>query len=186
MTRETTLDRRKLLLAAATMLTSRIDPLTTTTAELAGAVGIGEDEFTAEFDGVEAYFAAVQMQFFEGRLTHVIGRAGAMKPGMDRIREAWTCYLDYSVQHAGLFVWCRRARQRFPGMHEEMRRRNHGVLLMIQIEFSALGCAHPMECARLAVGMVMETVKMETESRARNDAMRALLWSSLELFARAC
>lgn len=185
MNRETTLDRRNLLLAAATMLTERIDPQTTTTAELAQAVGISEEEFTAEFDDVQAYFTAVQLQFFEGRLTQVIGRAGAMKPGMDRIREAWGCYLDYSVEHAALLAWCRRARQRFPAMSDEMRRRNHGVLLMIQIEFSTLGCSHPMECARLAVGMVLETVKMETEAHARNDAMRALLWSSLELFARS-
>jgi len=185
MTKETMLDRRNLLLAAATMLTDRIDPLSTTMAELAQAVGIGEDEFSAEFDGVEAYISAVQLQFFEGRLNNVIGKAGAMKPGLDRIREAWGSYLDYSVQHAGLFAWCRRARQRFPALGEEVRRRNHGVLLMIQIEFSTLGCAHPMESARLAVGMVMETLKLETEARARNDAMRRLLWASLELFARS-
>jgi hypothetical protein len=184
MTKETTLDRRNLLLAAATMLTDRIDPLTTTVGELAQAVGIGEDEFSAEFDGVEAYLSAVQLQFFEGRLNHVIAKAGAIAPGLDRIREAWTGYLDYSVQNAGLFNWCRRARQRFPALQEEVRRRNHGVLLMIQIEFRSLGCAHPMESARLAVGMVMETVKMETEVRARNDAMRGLLWAALELFAR--
>jgi hypothetical protein len=185
MTKETTLDRRRLLIAAATMLTDRIDPLTTSTAELAQAVGISEDEFSAEFDGVEAYVSAVQLQFFEGRLNHVISSAGPMQPGLDRIREAWTGYLDYSVQNAGLFLWCRRARHRFPALQEEVRRRNHGVLLMIQIEFKSLRCAHPMESARLAVGMVMETVKLETEARARNDAMRKLLWSSLELFARS-
>jgi hypothetical protein len=184
MTKETTLDRRKLLLAAATMLTDRIDPLNTTEAELAEAVGISEEEFSAEFDGVDAYLSAVQLQFFEGRLNQVIARAGAMKPGLDRIREAWAAYLDYSLQHAGLFQWCRRARQRFPAMQEEVRRRNHGVLLMIQIEFNSLHCAHPMESARLAVGMVLETVKMETEARTRNDGMRGLLWSALELFAR--
>jgi hypothetical protein len=32
--------------------------------------------------------------------------------------------------------------------------------------------------------MVLETVKVETESRAKNEAMRALLWSALEMFAR--
>jgi hypothetical protein len=88
------------------------------------------------------------------------------------------------VQHAGLFSWLRRARQRFPALHEEVRRRNHGVLLMIQMEFSALKCPHPMESARLAVGMVLETVKLETEARARNDAMRAQLWAALEVLAR--
>jgi len=184
MTTGTTLDRRGLLLAAATMLAERVDPLTVTEAELAQAVGVSLDEFSREFDGVEAYIAAVQMRFFEGRLSSVIGTAGAMRPGLDRIRAAWGSYLDYSVQHAGLFTWCRRARQRFPALQEEVRRRNHGVLLMVQIEFSSLKCSHPMESARLAVGMVMETVKMETEARARNAAMRAQLWAALELFAR--
>ncbi len=184
MTTETTLDRRGLLLAAATMLAERVDPLSLTEAELAQAVGVSLDEFSREFDGVEAYLAAVQMRFFEGRLNAVIGKAGAMKPGFDRIRAAWASYLDYSVQHAGLFAWCRRARQRFPTLREEVRRRNHGVLLMIQMEFSALKCPHPMESARLAVGMVLETVKLETEARARNDAMRAQLWAALELLAR--
>ncbi len=184
MTTEAKLDRRGLLLAAASMLAERIDPLTTTEQEVAQAVGISAEEFTEEFDGIEAYFAAVQLRFFEGRLSAVIGRAGAIKPGLDRIREAWSGYLDYSVQHAGLFIWCRRARHRFPALQEEVRRRNHGVLLMIQIEFSTLKCSHPMESARLAVGMVLETVKLETEARARNEAMRAQLWAALELFSR--
>jgi hypothetical protein len=184
MTTGTTLDRRGLLLAAATMLAERVDPLAVTETELAAAVGVSAEEFADEFDGVEGYLAAVQMRFFEGRLNNVISKAGTMLPGLDRMRAAWSSYLDYSVQHAGLFVWCRRARQRFPAMQEEVRRRNHGVLLMIQMEFSTLGCAHPMESARLAVGMVLETVKMETEMRARNDAMRAQLWAALELFAR--
>ena len=184
MTTEAKLDRRGLLLAAAGMLAERIDPLTTTAQEVAQAVGISAEEFTEEFDGIEAYFAAVQLQFFEGRLTSVISRAGAIKPGLDRIREAWSGYLDYSLQHAGLFIWCRRARHRFPALQEEVRRRNHGVLLMIQIEFSTLKCSHPMESARLAVGMVLETVKLETEARARNEAMRSQLWAALELFSR--
>lgn len=184
MTTGTTLDRRGLLLAAASMLADRIDPLTATTAALAAAVGISEEEFTAEFDGVEPYFAAVQLQFFEGRLAAVIGKAGSITPGLERIRLAWTGYLDYTVAHAAVHGWCRRARHRFPALQAEMRRRNHGVLLMIQIEFSSLGVASPMECARLAVGMVLETSKMETEARTRNEAMRALLWSALEMFAR--
>jgi hypothetical protein len=184
MTAGTTLDRRGLLLAAATMLADRIDPMTATPAAIAAAIGVAEEEFTEEFDGVEPYFAAVQIQFFEGRLASVIGKAGAMKPGLDRIRSAWTAYLDHSVAHAAVHAWCRRARHRFPALNGELRRRNHGVLLMIQIEFSSLGCAHPMECARLAVGMVLETARMETEARARNEAMRGLLWSALELFAR--
>lgn len=184
MTTEAKLDRRSLLLAAATMLADKVDPLNTTEQEIARLIGVGDDEFQAEFEGLEAYFSAVQLQFFDGRLNYVLSRAGAMKSGLDRIREAWGGYLDYSVQHAGLFVWCRRARHRFPSLQEEMRRRNHGVLLMIQIEFSTLKCSHPMESARLAVGMVLETVKVETEARARNEAMRSQLWAALELFSR--
>ena len=184
MTTETTLDRRGLLLAAATMLADRIDPLSASESELAQAIGVPVEQFTEEFDTVEAYFTAVQLQFFEGRLASVLGKAGAMKPGLDRIRAAWGSYLDYSVQHAGVFACCRRARHRFPALQSEERRRHHGVLLMIQIEFSTLGCSHPMESARLAVGMVLETVKLETETRMRNEAMRAKLWSALELFAR--
>lgn len=184
MTTEAKLDRRGLLLAAATMLADKVDPLNATEQEIARLIGVSSEEFQAEFDGLEAYFSAVQLQFFDGRLNYVLSRAGAMKPGLDRIREAWGGYLDYSVQHCGLFVWCRRARHRFPALQEEMRRRNHGVLLMIQIEFSTLKCSHPMESARLAVGMVLETVKVETEARARNEAMRSQLWAALELFSR--
>ena len=111
-------------------------------------------------------------------------KAGSIKPGLERIRLAWTGYLDYTVAHAAVHGWCRRARHRFPALQAELRRRNHGVLLMIQIEFSSLGVTNPMECARLAVGMVLETAKMEIEARAKNEAMRGLLWSALELFAR--
>ena len=184
MTAEILTDRRALLLAAAPMLAERLDPVSLTATTMAAAIGIDEDDFVAEFDGVEAYFAAVQLQFFEGRLAAVIGKAGSMMPGLDRIRSAWNTYLDYSLQHAAVHAWCRRARQRFPALLDEMRRRNHGVLLMIQIEFSSLRCPHPMERARLAVGMVLETVKVECEARSRNQAMRELLWSSLEMFAR--
>jgi len=88
MTTETTLDRRSLLLAAATMLAERLDPLGLTEEELAQAVGLSLDEFSREFDGVEAYLSAAQLQFFEGRLSSVIARAGSMHPGFDRIRTA--------------------------------------------------------------------------------------------------
>ena len=184
MTAELLTDRRGLLLAAAPMLADRFDAATVTAAAIAQAVGIAEEDFIDEFGAVESYFLALQLGFFEGRLARVIGRAGTMQPGLERIRSAWSGYLDYSVEHAAVYAWCKRARQRFPSLLEELRRRNHGVLLMIQIEFSTLRCPHPMECARLAVGMVLETVKLETESRTRNEPMRALLWSALEMFAR--
>jgi hypothetical protein len=173
-----------MILTATSALAEKVDPLTTDMAGLAKAAGVPQAEFEAEFGTLENYFAAVQQQFFEGRLASVIGLAGTMKPGMERIRSAWTSYLDYSVEHAAVFTWCRHARQRFPSLNEELRRRNHGVLLMIQIEFSTLRCANPMERARLAVGMVLETVKVETEARAKNYPMRAMLWSTLELLAR--
>jgi len=184
MTAEIHTDRRSLLLAAAPMLADRFDAASVGVMAIAQALGIAEDDFLAEFDGVEQYFAAVQLQFFEGRLAAVIGKAGAMPPGLERIRSAWSGYLDYSLAHAAVHGWCRRARQRFASLQEEPRRRNHGVLLMIQIEFSTLHCADAMERARLAVGAVLETVKVETEARAQNPAMRALLWSTLELLAR--
>lgn len=184
MTAQAPAGRRAMILTATPMLAERIDPLTTDMAALAQAAGVPQAEFEAEFGTLENYFAAVQLQFFEGRLASVIGLAGTMKPGMERIRNAWTGYLDYSVEHAAVLAWCRRARQRFPSLHEELRRRNHGVLLMIQIEFSTLRCAHPMERARLAVGMVLETAKMETEARAKNYPMRSMLWSTLELLGR--
>ena len=184
MTAELRTDRRGLLLAAAPMLADRFDGASVTAAAIAQAVGIAEEDFIAEFGGVEAYFMALQLQFFEKRLTSVLSKAGTMPPGFERIRSAWSSYLDYSVEHAAVHAWCRRARQRFPSMLEEARRRNHGALLMIQIEFSALHCANSMERARLAVGMVQETAKLETEMRARSEAMRTLLWSALEMFAR--
>jgi hypothetical protein len=184
MTAELQTDRRGLLLAAAPMLADRLDVLSVTASQIAREMGVSEEDFIDEFGGVEGYCALLQLQFFEGRLNNVLGRAGIMQPGVERIRTAWTSYLDYSVEHAAVHGWCRRARQRFPSLLEELRRRNHAVLLMIQIEFSTLRCPHAMERARLAVGMVLETVKVETESRAKNEAMRALLWSALEMFAR--
>ena len=170
--------------AATPVLAQRFDPVTVELASIAATVGVSQAEFEAEFDTLEHYFAAVQLHFFEGRLGAVIGTAGTMHSGMDRIRRAWTGYLDYSLEHAATYRWCRRARQRFPSLNEEMRRRNHGMLLMIQMEFSAVKCSHPMECARLAVGMVLETVKLETESRQKNLAMRERLFTTLEAFAR--
>lgn len=184
MTAELHTDRRALFLAAAPMLAEQFDPASVTAPAIAAALGIDEEDFIAEFDGVEAYFAALQLQFFEGRLAAVIGKAGSIPPGLERIRGAWNGYLDYSLQHAAVHAWCRRARPRFPALREEVRRRNHGVLLMIQIEFSALRCPQPMERARLAVAMVLETVRVESETRTKNNTMRELLWSSLELFAR--
>jgi hypothetical protein len=74
--------------------------------------------------------------------------------------------------------------QRFPSLNEEMRRRNHGMLLMIQMEYSTMKSSYPMECARLAVGMVLETVKLEAESRQKNQPMRDRLMATLESFAR--
>ena len=177
-------DRRRLMLAAASGLADRFDPANVGVEELAAAMNVGRQDFEDEFGSLENYFTAVQLQFFEGRLNSVIGKAGAMAPGIERIRCAWSGYLDYSVEHAAVHGWCRRARLRFPSMQEETRRRNHGVLLMIQIEFATLGRPNPMERARLAVGMVLETVRVEGEARVRNEAMRALLWSALEMLAR--
>jgi AcrR family transcriptional regulator len=184
MTSELHTDRRRLLLSAAAMLANRFEPATVGVAELAEALGIAVEDFVAEFQDVEHYFAAVQMQFFEGRLAAVIRRAGAMTPGLERIRSAWSGYLDYSLEHAAVCSWCRRARQRFPSLMDEMRRRNHGVMLMIQIEFCTLGCPDAMERARLTVGAVLETVEVETEMRRKNQAMRDLLWSALDVLSR--
>jgi AcrR family transcriptional regulator len=177
-------DRRRLMLAAAEGLAERFDPGSVGIDELAAAMNVSRQDFEDEFSTLENYFSTVQLSFFEGRLASVIGQAGAMAPGVERIRCAWTGYLDYSVAHAAVHIWCRRARQRFPALLEELRRRNHGVLLMIQIEFATLGRPHPMERARLAVGMVLETVRVEGEARVRNEPMRALLWSVLEMLAR--
>lgn len=170
--------------AATTTLAQHFDPLTVDAASIAAAVGVSQAEFEAEFDTLEHYFAGVQLHFFEGRLGAVIGAAGTMNSGMDRIRRAWTGYLDYSLEHAATHRWCRRARQRFPSLNEEMRRRNHGMLLMIQMEYSTMKSSYPMECARLAVGMVLETVKLEAESRQKNQPMRDRLMATLESFAR--
>ncbi len=184
MTVELHTDRRRLLLAAAPMLAERFDAGSVNAAEIADAVGMASGDFVAEFGDIEHYFAALQLQFFEGRLAAVIAKAGTMQPGLERIHAAWSCYLDYSLEHAAVHVWCRRARQRFPALHDEGRRRNHGVLLMIQIEFASLNRPDAMERARLAVGAVLETVKVESEMRKRNEAMRALLWSAMDLLAR--
>jgi hypothetical protein len=184
MTAEAPSSCRLRVFAATPTLAQRFDPATVDAASIAAAVGITQAEFEAAFDTLEHYFAAVQLQFFEGRLAAVISRAGTMPSGMDRIRCAWTGYLDYSLDNAATYRWCRRARQRYPILNEEMRRRNHGVLLMIQMEFSTLKASHPTECARLAVGMVLETVKAETEARHKLETMRQMLFSTLETFAR--
>ena len=64
MTAEIHTDRRSLLLAAAPMLADRFDAASVGVMAIAQALGIAEDDFLAEFDGVEQYFAAVQLQFF--------------------------------------------------------------------------------------------------------------------------
>jgi hypothetical protein len=184
MTAEAPSSCRLRTLAATPTLAQRFDPTTVDAAAIAATVGVSLAEFEATFDTLESYFNAVQLQFFEGRLAAVIASAGTMRSGMDRIRRAWSGYLDYSLEHASAYRWCRRARQRFPFLNEEMRRRNHGMLLMIQMEFSVLKCEHPMERARLAVGMVLETVKVETEARQKNQPMRELLFATIEGFAR--
>ncbi|MDR3417572.1 MAG: hypothetical protein P4L83_15455 [Nevskia sp.] len=180
MIRELRVNRRGELLAAAPVLAERFDPATVTVADLAAAGDMSVAEFVRAFGDVDQYFAAVQLQFFDRRLASVIGRAGAMKPGLPRIRTAWSAYLDYSLEHAVVFGWCRRAQEHFSSLHDELRRRNHGMLLMIQIEFSTLHLPHAGERARLAVGMALETVKIETDARARNEPMRKLLWGALE------
>ena len=58
------------------------------------------------------------------------------------------------------------------------------IFIPVFLEYLETGLVRRFPTAILAVGMVLETAKLETESRTKNEPMRALLWSALEMFAR--
>lgn len=176
--------RRQALLAAAPALARKFAPESLTAAGVAAAAGLGEADFHAEFPNVASYLEAVQLKFFEGRLARIVETATSMKPSAQQAQVALAAYLDYSLEHAAVHAWCMKARELFPELMAEWRKRSQGTLTMMIVQFRTLGWAHPVECARLCRALLMEVCKLECEVQAPLPAMRSVLWSCLAALRR--
>ena len=154
--------------------------LETTAEQLALLTGYPVATFKAEFPSIEAFFEALQRRFLDGRLNRVISEAGHLPAGMGRVRAAWSGYLDYTLEQASIFNLCRQARNTYPKMRNEVRKRNGTVPQLLNTELVALKVESPMVIAKLVSSMVFELAKLECEERRVESLGREAVWSFIE------
>jgi AcrR family transcriptional regulator len=136
--------------------------------------GVAKGTFFHHFGDRASYVLALHREFHERLATQYGDATKAMTPGRQRLIAGAAAYLDGCLRDRGVRALLLEARAE-PAVTDEISQRNATNAALCRPDFEALGRAHPLENARLWVGMVAEAALIEYHAHAELPVIRAAL-----------
>ena len=136
--------------------------------------GVSKGTFFHHFGGRAAYLVEVHRTFHDRIAEEVRAAAAALPRGKERLLAATTTYLDVCLRQRGVRALLFEARSE-AAVVEEIGRRNEISAAFLVNDFRAMDRPHPLECARLWVGMTREAAVIEFDAGGAVPAVRQAL-----------
>jgi AcrR family transcriptional regulator len=136
--------------------------------------GVAKGSFFHHFGDRAGYLVALHRTFHDRLLADTLRVSTVLPLGAERLRVAGTAYLDGCLKSRGVRALLLEARA-IPSIANEVRARNDQVARMCEPHFVAMGWPHPLESARLWIGMIAEAALIEFDARSAQPALREAL-----------
>ncbi|MER7894474.1 TetR/AcrR family transcriptional regulator [Micromonospora sp. NPDC094482] len=141
---------------------------------LVETAGVSKGAFFHHFKDRTSYLLAVHRNFHD-RLQNEISKAiDHMPPGVERLLVASHSYLDACLRDRGVRALLLEARAEAP-IADAVRARNAQMAELRAADFQAMAWPHPLDAARLWVGLVAEGALIELDAGCRQEATRDTL-----------
>ncbi|PPE74156.1 hypothetical protein C3942_08960 [Solimonas fluminis] len=143
-------------------------------AHLVAAGACTEEEFAAAFGDERAFQRELMAELFaEARLT-VIRATTAMPSGLEQLRQAFTLYLDYNLEHPALQEIAHQV-QYDPIGYEMLARMEIGTAMVTQKDLEAAGADRVQARAKLLTSVTVAVVRAEYKAARKLPDLRAVL-----------
>jgi AcrR family transcriptional regulator len=136
--------------------------------------GVAKGTFFHHFGDRAGYVVALHRSFHDRIAEEVREQTTPLPRGGERLLAATTTYLDACLRQRGVRALLFEARSE-PAVLEEIARRDRASATFLVNDFRALGRTHPLECARLWVGMTREAAVVEFDAGEAVPEVRAAL-----------
>jgi TetR/AcrR family transcriptional regulator, transcriptional repressor for nem operon len=142
--------------------------------------GVAKGSFFHHFGDRTGYLLALHRTFHDRILSDSLRVTTALPAGPQRLLAGAVAYLDACLTSRGVRALLLEARA-IPEIADEIRARNEQVARLCEPNFAVMGWPHPLESARLWIGMVAEAALIEFEARGMRPALRAALGNYLRI-----
>lgn len=135
---------------------------------------VSKGSFFHHFGDRASYLLALHRGFHERLLAEIQEPIATLPPGRRRLLAGSATYLDACLRDRGVRALLLEARAEAP-IAAEVLKRNEENAKLCRADFQAMGWRHPLESARLWVGLVAEAALIELGAGTRKPAVRAAL-----------
>lgn len=136
--------------------------------------GVAKGSFFHHFGDRSGFLLALHRAFHDRMLADTLRMSATLPPGEERLWAAAIAYLDACLTSRGVRALLLEARA-VPAIADEIRMRNDQIARMCEPHFAAMGWPHPLESARLWIGMIVEAALIEFDARGAQPALRQAL-----------
>lgn len=136
--------------------------------------GVAKGSFFHHFGDRATYLRALHQTFHDRLLIPTDHLVAETAPGRDRLWRSTLTYLDACRTQSGVRALLLEARAE-PAIAAEIRLRNDTMAHLAEPDFTAMGWPHPLESARLWVGLVAEAALIEFDLGETHLDTRAAL-----------
>jgi AcrR family transcriptional regulator len=141
--------------------------------------GVSKGSFFHHFRDRASYLLAMHGNFHDRIRDEIVRAISQMPPGASRLLTASQTYLDACLRDRGVRALLLEARAEAP-IGDAVRARNAQMAELCAEDFRAMGWRHPLDAAKLWVGLVAEAALIELDAGGRKRNTRAALRSYLE------
>lgn len=136
--------------------------------------GVAKGSFFHHFGDRSGYLLALHRTFHDRILSQTLRASTVLPAGREWLWATADAYLDSCLKSRGVRALLLEARA-VPAIANEVRSRNDQVAKMCEPHFAVLGWPHPLESARLWIGMVAEAALLEFDARRVQPTLREAL-----------
>ena len=136
--------------------------------------GVAKGSFFHHFGDRSGYLLALHRSFHDRLLFETVTASANLPPGAERLWVGAVAYLDGCLRSRGVRALLLEARA-VPSIAEEIRKRNNHLAALCEPHFAVMGWPHPIESARLWIGMVAEAALIEFDAGGRQPVLRETL-----------
>jgi AcrR family transcriptional regulator len=136
--------------------------------------GVAKGSFFHHFGDRTGYLLALHRTFHDRLVADTLQVSTLMPSGRERLLAGAAVYLDSCLKTRSVRALMLEARA-IPAIANEIRSRNDQSARICEPHFVAMGWPHPLDSARLWIGLVAEAALIEFDARRAQPALRAAL-----------
>lgn len=175
---ETAARTRTALVDAGLRLAERIGLGELSVNLIVAEAGVSKGTFFHHFPDRAHYLLALHKGFHDRIDAELNAVMENLAPGRDRLLAGARAYLDCCLRDRGVRALLLEARAE-RAITDQIRVRNAAFAQILAEDFAAMGRKHPVESARLWIGLVVEAALLELDEPGASPAIRAALAENL-------